>query len=230
MHHPGMHDEAASQGPVDPSAFIIPNPTIIERTGRGERLYDIWSRLLEDRIVYLGTPITDDVANIVIGQLLFLQKSDRTRDVHLYLNSPGGSISAGLAIYDTLQYISCPVETVCLGMAASMGAILLAAGSPGKRFALPHARIMIHQPWGGVQGTAADIEIQAEEILEARKTLNGILAAHTGRPIEEIERDTERDKYMSAATALEYGLIDEVLAPQKGPAAEVAEAAAKKAD
>jgi len=193
----------------------IPNPTIIERTGRGERHYDIWSRLLEDRIVFLGTPINDTVANFIIGQLLFLEKADRNRDVHLYINSPGGSISAGLAIYDTLQYIACPVETVCLGSAASMGAVLLAAGSPGKRYALTHSRIMIHQPWGGAQGTAADIEIQAEEILKARKILNEILAAHTGRPLEQIERDTERDKYMAASEALEYGLIDRVLDPKK---------------
>ena len=164
--------------PFDPRAYI-PNPTIIERTGRGERHYDVWSRLLEDRIVYLGTPINDTVANLLIGQLLVLEKTDRNRDVHLYINSPGGSISAGLAVYDTLQYIACPVETVCIGSAASMAAILLAAGSPGKRYALPHARVMIHQPWGGVHGTAADIEIQAEEILYARSLLNQILSKHT---------------------------------------------------
>ncbi len=200
-----------------PQAFI-PNPTIIERTGRGERQYDIWSRLLEDRIVFLGTSISDTVANFLIGQLLYLQKADRTRDVHLYINSPGGSISAGLAVYDTMQYISCPVETVCIGMAASMAAILLAAGTPGKRFALPNARIMIHQPWGGAQGTAADIEIQAEEILRAREILNGVLAKHTGRPLSQIETDTERDKYLSAAESREYGIIDEVVASMKRPA------------
>jgi ATP-dependent Clp protease protease subunit len=193
----------------------IPNPTIIERTGRGERAYDIWSRLLEDRIVFLGTPINDTVANFLIGQLLYLQKADRTRDVHLYINSPGGSISAGLAVYDTMQYISCPVETVCIGSAASMSAILLAAGAPGKRYALPNARIMIHQPWGGVQGTAADIEIQAEEILENRKILNGILARHSGRTVEQVEWDTDRDKYLSAPEAREYGLIDEVVSTEK---------------
>ena len=170
----------------------IPNPTIIERTGRGERHYDVWSRLLEDRIVYLGTPINDTVANLLIGQLLVLEKSDQKRDVHLYINSPGGSVSAGLAVYDTLQYIACPVETVCIGSAASMAAILLAAGTPGKRYALPHARVMIHQPWGGVQGTAADIEIEAEELLRARQVLNGILSGHTGRTIEQIESDTDR--------------------------------------
>ncbi len=207
----------------------IPNPTIIERTGRGERHYDVWSRLLEDRIVFLGTPINDTVANFIIGQLLFLEKSDRNRDVHLYINSPGGSISAGLAIYDTMQYIGCPVETVCLGSAASMGAVLLAAGSTGKRYALSHSRILIHQPWGGAQGTAADIEIQAEEILEARRILNRLLAGHTGRPVEDIERDTERDNYMSAQESMEYGLIDEVLEPKKalpGSAPETAEAGA----
>lgn len=203
-----------SNEPTSPHAYI-PNPIIIERTGRGERSYDIWSRLLEDRIIFLGTPINDTVANFLIGQLLYLQKADRTRDVHLYINSPGGSISAGLAVYDTLQYISCPIETVCIGMAASMAAILLAAGSPGKRFALPNARIMIHQPWGGAQGTAADIEIQAEEILRAREILNGVLARHTGRPLSQIEKDTERDKYLSAAEAREYGIIDEVVLSMK---------------
>ncbi len=203
--------------------FIVPNPTIIERTGRGERHYDVWSRLLEDRIVYLGTPINDTVANMLIGQLLVLAKSDRTRDVHLYINSPGGSITSGLAVYDTMQYISCPVETVCIGSAASMAAILLSAGATGKRYALPNARIMIHQPWGGAQGTAADIEIQAEEILAARDLLNRILAQHTGRPIEQIEKDTDRDKYLSADESKEYGLIDEVIeSPKAKEAAEKA--------
>ena len=200
--------------PTPPRAYI-PNPTIIERTGRGERHYDVWSRLLEDRIVYLGTPINDTVANLLIGQLLVLEKADRQRDVHLYINSPGGNISSGLAVYDTLQYISCPVETVCIGSAASMAAILLAAGTPGKRFALPNARVMIHQPWGGVQGTAADIEIQAEEILHARKILNDILARHTGQKMDQIERDTDRDKYLSAPEAKAYGIIDEVVEPKK---------------
>ena len=199
-----------------PTDAMIPNPTIIERTGRGERHYDIWSRLLEDRIIFLGTPINDDVANMLIGQLLYLQKSDRNRDVHLYINSPGGYITSGLAIYDTLQYISCPIETVCIGSAASMAAILLAAGTPGKRYALPHSRIMIHQPYGGVQGTAADIEIEAEEILENRRVLNDVLAKHTGRPLEEVEVDTDRNKYLSAAEAREYGLIDEVVEPMTG--------------
>lgn len=210
------------------SQMYIPNPTIIERTGRGERHYDVWSRLLEDRIVYLGTPINDTVANLLIGQLLVLAKTDRSRDVHLYINSPGGSITAGLAVYDTLQYITCPVETVCIGSAASMAAILLAAGTPGKRFALPNSRVMIHQPWGGVQGTAADIEIQAEEILATRDILNQILSSHTGRPVDQIEVDTDRDKHLSAAEALEYGLIDEVIESTK--TAGVADADEEKAD
>ena len=209
-------DASGLEGPYD----YIPNPLIIERTGRGERQYDIWSRLIEDRIIFLGTPINDTVANFLIGQLLYLMKSDRNRDVHLYINSPGGSISAGLAIYDTMQYVSCPIETVCIGSAASMAAILLAAGSPGKRFALPNARIMIHQPWGGVEGTAADIEIQAEEILENREILNRILAQHTGRTVDQIQIDTDRDKYLSANEAKEYGLLDEVMEPLKDLAKE----------
>ncbi len=209
-----MSDSTGSSvGDGAPRSAVIPFPTIIERTGRGERQYDIWSRLLEDRIIFLGTPINDDVANIVIGQLLFCQKTDRNRDVHLYINSPGGLISSGLAIYDTMQYVSCPIETVCIGSALSMAAVLLAAGSPGKRWALPNARVMIHQPWGGVQGTAADIEIEAEEILANRHLLNEILAQHTGRPVEEIAHDTERNKYLSATEAKEYGLIDDVVEP-----------------
>jgi len=215
MSHRRPHGEILADIQTLNQGFIVPNPTIIERTGRGERHYDVWSRLLEDRIVYLGTPITDSVANMLIGQLLVLAKTDRARDVHLYINSPGGSITAGLAVYDTMQYISCPVETVCIGSAASMGAILLAAGAAGKRYALPNARIMIHQPWGGVQGTAADIEIQAEEILTARDLLNRILAEHTGRPLDQIEKDTDRDKHLSATEAREYGIIDEVLESTK---------------
>lgn len=209
-----QHDAPPAADGTGPMGYI-PNPVIIERTGRGERHYDVWSRLLEDRIVYLGTPINDTVANLLIGQLLVLEKSDRARDVHLYINSPGGSITAGLAVYDTLQYISCPIETVCIGSAASMAAILLAAGTPGKRYALPNARIMIHQPWGGAQGTAADIEIQAEEILAMRRLLNEILARHTGRTLAEIERDTERDKFLSAPEARAYGILDEVVEPKK---------------
>ncbi len=222
MSHRRPHGEILADIETLNQGFIVPNPTIIERTGRGERHYDVWSRLLEDRIVYLGTPINDTVANMLIGQLLVLAKTDRTRDVHLYINSPGGSITSGLAVYDTMQYISCPVETVCIGSAASMAAILLSAGATGKRYALPNARIMIHQPWGGAQGTAADIEIQAEEILQARDLLNRILAQHTGRPIEQIEKDTDRDKYLSAGEAQEYGLIDEVIESPKAK-----EAAAK---
>ncbi len=193
-------------------------PVVVERTGRGERSWDIYSRLLEDRIVFLGSPIGDGLANAIIAQLLYLQKADKTRDIHLYINSPGGSVSAGLAIYDTLQYVSCPIETVCVGMAASMAAVLLAAGSPGKRFSLPNARIMLHQPWGGAQGTAADIEIEAEEILEAKSTLSRILAKHTGRTVEQVERETDRNKYMSAKDARQYGVIDEVVESLKVPA------------
>jgi ATP-dependent Clp protease protease subunit len=195
---------------VDPrSEYYI--PVVVERTGRGERSWDIYSRLLEDRIVFIGSPISDGLANSVIAQLLYLQKADKTRDIHVYVNSPGGSVSAGLAIYDTMQYVSCPVETVCVGMAASMGAVLLAAGTKGKRFALPHARIMLHQPWGGVQGTATDVEIEAEEILEAKSILSKILARHTGRTVDQVERETDRNKYMSAHAAREYGVIDEVV-------------------
>ncbi|MFV1958279.1 MAG: ATP-dependent Clp protease proteolytic subunit [Planctomycetota bacterium] len=217
--HPGLR-----RGAPEGNSYIIPNPTIIERTGRGERHYDIWSRLLEDRIVFLGTPIDDNVANIIIGQLLHLQKTDRNRDVHLYINSPGGYISSGLAIYDTLQYISCPIETVCIGNAASMAAILLAAGDKGKRYALPNSRIMIHQPAGGVQGTAADIEIEADEILKNREILNRILAQHTGRTEKQVEDDTDRNKYLAAEEAREYGLIDEVLQSLKDRDAKDADA------
>jgi ATP-dependent Clp protease protease subunit len=190
-------------------------PVVVERTGRGERSWDIYSRLLEDRIIFIGSPIGDGLANAVIAQLLYLQKADKARDIHVYVNSPGGSISAGLAIYDTMQYVSCPVETVCVGMAASMAAVLLAAGTPGKRFALPHARIMLHQPWGGAQGTAAEVEIEAEEILEAKRILERILAKHTGRTLEQVERETDRNKYMSAAEARTYGVIDEVVESTK---------------
>ena len=193
-----------------PNAYI-PNPVIIERTGRGERHYDVWSRLLEDRIVYLGTPINDTVANLLIGQLLVLEKSDRQRDVHLYINSPGGSISAGLAVYDTIQYIRCDVVTLCIGQAASMGSFLLAAGAAGKRYCLPNSRTMIHQPSGGAQGQASDIHIQAQEILKIRERLNERLAFHTGQSAEKIALDTERDNFMDANESKKYGLIDEVL-------------------
>ena len=190
-------------------------PMGVESTGHGERGYDIYSRLLKDRIILLGTPIDDDVANLIIAQLLFLQAEDPSKEIDLYINSPGGSVTAGLAIYDTMQSISCPVNTYCIGQCASMGAVLLAAGASGKRFALPHARIMIHQPWGGAQGTAADIEIQSREILRLRAMLNGILARHTGRDIKKIERDTNRDFFMSAEEAAEYGLVDKVVEAKK---------------
>ena len=186
-------------------------PYVIERSSRGERTYDIFSRLLMDRIVFLGTPINDDVANIVIAQLLFLDADNPERDVNLYVNSPGGSVSAGMAIYDTMQFMNSPIRTICMGMAASMGAFLLAAGSTGKRSALPHARIMIHQPSGGAQGTAADIEIQAKEILYLRSKMNELMAKHTGRTVEQIERDVDRDRFMSSDEAKQYGLIDNVI-------------------
>lgn len=190
---------------------IIPNPYVIERSSRGEKAYDVYSRLLMDRIIFLGTPINDDVANMIIAQLLFLEADNPGRDIHLYINSPGGSVSAGLAIYDTMQYLKSPVSTICMGLAASMGAFLLTAGAPGKRSALPHARVMIHQPSGGTQGTAADIEIQAREILYLRTQLNGLFSKHTGRTVEQIERDMDRDNFMSAAESKAYGLIDNVL-------------------
>ena len=187
-------------------------PYVIERSSRGERTYDIFSRLLMDRIVFLGTPINDDVANIIIAQLLFLDADNPERDIHLYINSPGGSVSAGLAIYDTMQFLKSPVNTICMGLAASMGAFLLASGRAGKRSALPHSRIMIHQPSGGYQGTAADIEIQAKEILYLRSKMNELMARHTGRPLEQIERDVDRDRFMSADEAKEYGIIDNIVA------------------
>jgi len=186
-------------------------PYIIERSSRGERTYDIFSRLLMDRIVFLGAPINDDVANIIIAQLLFLEADNQERDVYLYLNSPGGIVSAGMAIYDTIQFMKAPVNTICMGMAASMGAFLLAAGRKGKRSALPHARIMIHQPSGGAQGSAADIEIQAKEVLYLRQKLNELFAKHTGRQLSQIEHDIDRDRYMSAEEAVEYGIIDKVI-------------------
>ncbi|MEO2068195.1 MAG: ATP-dependent Clp endopeptidase proteolytic subunit ClpP [Desulfurobacteriaceae bacterium] len=186
-------------------------PIVIEQTGRGERAYDIYSRLLKDRIILLGTPIDDHIANLIVAQLLFLEAEDPEKDIYLYINSPGGVVTAGLAIYDTMQYIKPDVVTICLGQAASMGAVLLAAGAPGKRFALPHARIMIHQPLGGFQGQATDIEIHAKEILRLKKILNEILAKHTGQSIRKIEKDTDRDFFMSAEEAQKYGLIDKVL-------------------
>ncbi len=191
-------------------------PIVIEQTGRGERAYDIYSRLLKDRIVMLGTPIDDHIANLIVAQLLFLEAEDPEKDIYLYINSPGGVVTAGLAIYDTMQYIKPDVVTICMGQAASMGAVLLAAGAPGKRFALPHARIMIHQPLGGFQGQATDIEIHAKEILRLKQMLNEILAKHTGQPLEKIEKDTDRDFFMSAEEAKEYGLIDKVLTRRSG--------------
>ncbi len=185
-------------------------PMVVEQTGRGERAYDIFSRLLKERIVFIGTPIDDGVASLTIAQLLFLQSEDPDKDINVYVNSPGGSVSAGLAIYDTMQYIRPDVATTCIGLAASMGAVLLAGGAAGKRAALPNARIMIHQPWGGVQGTASDISIQAEEILLTKKRLNQILAKHCNKPVEQLERDTDRDRYMSSEDAKIYGLIDNV--------------------
>jgi ATP-dependent Clp protease protease subunit len=192
-------------------------PYIIERSSRGERTYDIFSRLLMDRIIFLGVPINDDVANIIIAQLLFLQADSPDKDIYLYINSPGGIVSAGMAIYDTMQHISAPVNTICMGMAASMGSFLLAAGRKGKRSALPHARIMIHQPSGGTQGTAADIEIQAREILYLRSALNELYANHTGKTLEQIERDMDRDRFMSAEEAKTYGIVDNVLAVNSFP-------------
>ncbi|MBW7889119.1 MAG: ATP-dependent Clp endopeptidase proteolytic subunit ClpP [Bacteroidetes bacterium] len=186
-------------------------PMVVEQTNRGERAYDIFSRLLKERIVFLGTAIDDYVASLAVAQLLHLEAEDQEKDIHMYINSPGGSVTAGLAIYDTMQFIRPNVSTICIGMAASMGAILLLAGEKGKRQALPNARIMIHQPWGGVQGTASDISIQAEEILKTKKRLNEIISEHTGRPISDVEKDTDRDNYMSSERALEYGIIDKVL-------------------
>jgi len=186
-------------------------PIVIEQTNRGERAYDIYSRLLKDRIVFIGTPIDDTISNLIIAQLLFLEAEDPEKDINVYINSPGGMVTAGLAIYDTMQYIKSPVSTICIGQAASMGAVLLAAGTKGKRYALPNARVMIHQPMGGFQGQATDIDIQAREILKMRENLNLILAHHTGQPIEKIKTDTDRDFFMSGEQAKEYGIIDTVI-------------------
>jgi len=186
-------------------------PYVIERSSRGERTYDIFSRLLMDRIVFLGTPVNDDVANIIIAQLLFLEADNAGRDIFLYINSPGGSVSAGLAIYDTMQYLTSPINTICMGMAASMGCFLLTGGSKGKRMALPHSRIMMHQPSGGAQGTSSDIDIVAKEILFMRAKIYELMAKHTGKPVDVIERDFDRDKYMSAQEAKDYGIIDQII-------------------
>lgn len=190
-------------------------PIVVEQTNRGERAYDIYSRLLKDRIIFIGGPIDDTVANLVIAQLLFLEAEDPDKDIHMYLNSPGGVVTAGMAIYDTMQYIKPDVSTICLGQAASMGAFLLASGAKGKRFALPYARIMIHQPLGGVQGQATEIEIHAKEILRMREVLNKLLAKHTGQPLERVAQDTERDYFMSAQEAKDYGIVDEVFTERK---------------
>ena len=190
-------------------------PMVIEQSSRGERAYDIYSRLLKDRIVFLGSAIDDDVANLVIAQLLFLAAEDPERDINLYINSPGGVVTAGLAIYDTMQYLKCDVSTICIGQAASMGAVLLAAGKAGKRFTLPNSRIMIHQPSGGTQGQASDIKIQAEEMFRTKAILDGILTKHTGQPLEKIDKDTDRDFFMSATEAKNYGLIDEIIEKRK---------------
>lgn len=187
-------------------------PYVVEQTGRGERSYDIYSRLLKDRIVFLGGQVTDDLANLVTAQLLFLESEDPEREINMYINSPGGSVTAGLAIYDTMQFVKPPVSTLCVGQAASMGSLLLTAGAKGKRYALPHSRILIHQPHGGFEGQAADIEIQARETLRIRELLNEILSKHTGQPVKKIEKDTDRDNFMSSAEAVAYGLIDEVMA------------------
>ncbi len=187
-------------------------PIVVEQTGRGERAYDIYSRLLKDRIVFLGSVITDDVANVITAQFLFLESEDPERDIFFYINSPGGSVTSGLAIYDTMQYVRPQISTVCVGQAASMGAVLLASGAKAKRYALPHSRIMIHQPLGGFQGQATDIDIQAREILRMREELNNILMKHTGQSLKKIEKDTDRDMFMSGKQAQEYGLVDEVIA------------------
>lgn len=190
-------------------------PIVVEQTSRGERSYDIYSRLLKDRIIFIGTGINDQLANIVIAQFLFLESEDPTKEIHLYLNCPGGVVTSGLAIYDTMQYIKCPVSTICMGQAASMAAVLLAAGEKGKRFALPNARIMIHQPLGGSQGQATDIEIQTKEILRIRDTINNILVKHTGQSPEKIQNDTDRDFFMGGKEALEYGIIDDIIHKRK---------------
>jgi ATP-dependent Clp protease protease subunit len=193
--------------------FLV--PIVVEQTGRGERSWDIYSRLLVDRILFLGTPVDDNVANIIIAQLLFLQMSDPKKDVHLYINSPGGSVTAGLAIYDTIQYMTCDVNTYCVGQAASMGAVLLAAGAKGKRFALPNSNIMIHQVLGGAEGPASDVEIRVKHMLKLKQTLNGILAKHTGRPVDQVEKDCDRDYFMTAEEAKAYGLVDQVVQSRK---------------
>ncbi len=204
---------ANRNGALGMTDFII--PTVIEQTHRGERGWDIFSRLLKDRIVFLGTPVDDQVANIIVAQMLFLESEDPDKDIMLYINSPGGLVTAGMMIYDTMQYVRCDVATICMGQAASMGAWLLAAGTKGKRYSLPNARIMLHQPLGGFQGQATDIDIHAREILKTRDRMNELLAKHTGHPIDKVKHDTERDFFMSAAEAKEYGVVDEILIKKK---------------
>ena len=208
---------------IDPLNAYIPNPVIWESTGRETRQYDVFSRLLKDRIIFLGTAIDDTVANMIIAQLLFLQMEDSKKDIHIYIHSPGGYVTAGMAIYDTMQFMTCDVATYCIGMAASMGAVLLAAGTKGKRFSLPNSRIMIHQPSGGARGQASDISIQAKEILRLKKRLNEIMAFHTGQPVERVEKDMDRDNYMSAEDAKEYGIVDEVVKSRRELAALIGE-------
>jgi ATP-dependent Clp protease protease subunit len=207
--------------PATPHNMLV--PIVVEQTGRGERSYDIYSRLLKDRIIFIGTAIDDHVANLVIAQLLFLQMEDAKKDIHIYLNSPGGSVTAGLAIYDTMQFVTCDVTTYCMGLAASMGAVLLCAGTKGKRYALPNSDIMIHQVSGGAQGQASDVERQVEFMFKLKKRLNRILSEHTGKSVEQVEKDADRDYYMSAEEAKAYGLVDEVVQPRKGPQAIIAE-------
>ena len=190
-------------------------PMVVEQTARGERAYDIYSRLMKDRLVFIVGPVEDHMANLVVAQLLFLESENADKDIHIYINSPGGSVTSGLSIYDTMQFVNCDVSTICVGQAASMGALLLAGGTKGKRFALPHSRIMVHQPSAGFQGQATDISIHANEVLELKRRLNEIMSRHTGQPIEKIEQDLERDNFMSADAALEYGLVDTVLASRK---------------
>ena len=195
------------------ASSFYPIPYVIEKTGRGERAYDIYSRLLEDRIVFIGTAIDDHVANAVVAQLLFLETENRSQDINMYINSPGGSVTAGLAIYDAMQHVQCKVATFCIGQAASMGAVLLMAGTKGKRHMLPHSRVMIHQPWGGAGGTAADIRIQADEILKLKRQLNELIAKHSAQPVKKVEKDTDRDRYMDGDQAKEYGVVDEIIHP-----------------
>jgi len=203
-----------TNGPVAPRNSILV-PMVVEQTGRGERSYDIYSRLLKDRIIFIGTPIDDHIANLVIAQMLFLQMEDSKKDMHIYINSPGGSVTAGLAIYDTMQFVTCDVNTYCMGMAASMGAVLLCAGTKGKRYALPNSDIMIHQVSGGAQGQASDVERQVEFMFKLKRRLEAIIAHHTGKPVEQVHKDADRDYYMSAAEAKEYGLVDEVVKSRK---------------